>query len=305
MATSTTNYSFNIAEGTDTVNLLTQCYPNFTSLDSILKEIDDSDITVASETKSGTVHQLVRSKANRNVIRFTATSNFTLGDTFTVDGSPVTAVTVAGTALQTGDFVINSNVIAILNGALLTVYAGGSVPSPTAADVSYDNTGSGLTATDVQDAIDEVLGDIPANAAALSYDNTGSGLTAANVQDAIDEIVSGIGGGSVETTSDGIKTTAQVLNTLFALIDMSKVTSKSTLYYYTAAQPTVKNVMHVNKLEPSAVEFSSCYINSNGFIDTIRVASSSTKKYITTNSATSTDVSNIVEAAGWKFGVEY
>lgn len=159
MATSTTNYSFNIAEGTDTVNLLTQCYPNFTSLDSILKEIDDNDVTVASETKSGTVHQLVRNKANRNVIRFTATSNFTLGDTFTVDGSPVTAVTVAGTALQTGDFVINSNVIAILNGALLTVYAGGSAPSPTAADVSYDNSGSGLTAADVQDAIDELVSD--------------------------------------------------------------------------------------------------------------------------------------------------
>lgn len=192
MAQSTTNYSFNIAEGTDTVNLLTQCYPNFTSLDSILKEIDDNDVTVASETKSGTVHQLVRSKANRNVIRFSATSNFTLGDTFTVDGTPVTAVTVAGTALQTGDFVINSNVIAILNGALLTVYAGGSAPTPAASDVTYDNSGSGLTATDVQNAIDEVVSDIPTGfaATAISYDNSGSGLAATQVQDAIDELAS-------------------------------------------------------------------------------------------------------------------
>lgn len=33
---------------------------------------------------------------------------------------------------------------------------GGSISTPTAADVSYDNTASGLTADDVQDAIDEV-----------------------------------------------------------------------------------------------------------------------------------------------------
>ena len=187
MAQTTANYNLNIAEGTDTVNLLTQCYPNFTSLDSIIKGIDDNAITVASETKSGTVHQLVRTSVNRDVIRFTATSNYTLGDTFTVDGTPVTAVTIAGTALQTGDFVINSNVFAILNGAQLTVLVGGSAPS-SATDISYDNTGSGLTATNVQDAIDEVLGDIPANAAAVSYDNTVSGLTATDVQAAIDEL---------------------------------------------------------------------------------------------------------------------
>lgn len=35
--------------------------------------------------------------------------------------------------------------------------------TPTASDVSYDNTVSGLTATDVQDAIDEVNGNIPSN----------------------------------------------------------------------------------------------------------------------------------------------
>ena len=157
MAQTTSNYGFNIAEGTDVVNLLTQCYPNFTSLDSILKGIDDNGVTTASETKSGTVHQLVRTDNNCDVFRFTATSNFTLGDSFTVDGSPVSAVTVAGTALQTGDFVINSNVLAIVNGGVLTVFAGGSAATPDAEDIPYDNTGSGLTATDVQAAIDEVV----------------------------------------------------------------------------------------------------------------------------------------------------
>lgn len=197
MAQTTANYGFNIAEGTDVVNLLTQCYPNFTSLDSILKRIDDNGVTTASETKSGTVHQLVRTDTNCNIFRFTATSNFVLGDSFTVDGSPVSAVTVSGAALQSGDFVINSNVLAIVNGGALTVFAGGSAAIPDAEDIPYDNSVSGLTATDVQAAIDEVVSDIPVvpasyAASAITYDNTGSGLTASDVQDAIDELAASI-----------------------------------------------------------------------------------------------------------------
>lgn len=64
-----------------------------------------------------------------------------------------------------------------------------------ADDIVYDNTTSGLTATDAQAAIDEVVQAIPADAADLSYDNTTSGLTATNVQDAIDEVAQGGGGG--------------------------------------------------------------------------------------------------------------
>jgi hypothetical protein len=77
-----------------------------------------------------------------------------------------------------------------------------------AADVTYDNTGSGLTATDSQSAIDEVNNKIPAtivesfnsrtgavapaagdyDAADITYDNTTSGLTATDAQAAIDEL---------------------------------------------------------------------------------------------------------------------
>ena len=69
-------------------------------------------------------------------------------------------------------------------------------------DIPYDNTTSGLTATDVQTAIDEVVDEQgtmstqDANAVAITggsidatiaYDNNASGLTATNVQQAIDE----------------------------------------------------------------------------------------------------------------------
>lgn len=186
----TPNYSFIIPTGTDAVNLLTQCFPNFTSLDNILKPIQESGVTVATATKVGTVHQLVRTDSSCNMFRFIATANYASGDTFTVDGASVTATAMDGTALPAGAFVINQSVVAVVNGAVLTVMIAGKETSSIAASaVTYDNTLSGLTATNAQDAIDELH-----DSGNIAYDNTGSGLTATDVQSAIDEIVSGSGG---------------------------------------------------------------------------------------------------------------
>ena len=187
--TTTPNYSFKIAEGTDTVNLLTQSYPNFTDLDSILKSIELTGITSSVATKTGTVFQIVRTNADLNVLKFVATANYVAGDTFTVDGVSVTATAVDGTALPGGAFVINQTVMALLNGTVLTVLVGGGSAQVDAEDVDYDNSGSGLTATDVQAAIDELAArPVVAAAEDVTYDNTVSGLTATDVQAAIDEL---------------------------------------------------------------------------------------------------------------------
>ena len=63
-----------------------------------------------------------------------------------------------------------------------------NVDGSDADNIRYSNTTSGLTATDVQDAIDELKSDIPTDASDVSYDNTSSGLTATDVQNAIDEV---------------------------------------------------------------------------------------------------------------------
>lgn len=88
-----------------------------------------------------------------------------------------------------------------------------------AADVAYDNTTSGLAATDVQDALDEVVAAIPTvpstyDADDINYDNTTSGLTATNIQDAVDELAQGGGSGassaddvSYDNTSSGLTST--------------------------------------------------------------------------------------------------
>lgn len=71
--------------------------------------------------------------------------------------------------------------------------SGGGGGGGTAASVSYDNTSSGLSATTVQGAIDELAGDITDPAADdVTYDNTTSGLSATDVQGAVDQLASGL-----------------------------------------------------------------------------------------------------------------
>ena len=79
-----------------------------------------------------------------------------------------------------------------------------SSQAPPASDIDYDNTTSGLTATKVQAAIDEVYDAIPDDASDVDYDNTTSGLTATNVQTAIDEVVGDVGDKQDTITASGI-----------------------------------------------------------------------------------------------------
>lgn len=150
--TNTTNYNLLLAEGTDLVNYLTQTNPNFTTLDSVIKGVSDATITPATEVTVGTAHAITRSLPDCPVIRFTATSNWVTGDTITVDGTSVTALKTDGTTLKSGDYVIGSEVLAILEATRLTMFVSAS---PAADDINYDNTSSGLTANKVQGAIDE------------------------------------------------------------------------------------------------------------------------------------------------------
>ena len=111
-----------------------------------------------------------------------------------------------------------------------------------AINVNYDNTGSGMTATDVQSAIDELKGDIPSTASDISYDNSGSGLTATDVQDAIDEI-SGIISGALKYTGthtftftyDGNTTAQSAWRTIYSNL-LAYISAKSSNYRFKFAK---------------------------------------------------------------------
>lgn len=169
----TPNYNLTIAEGADAVNPLTQIFPNFSTIDGAMEDNKEAGIGTASEVTTGGVHAIVRTDPNIPVFRYTATSAWTTGDTMTLDGSAVTVHLSDGTAPKSGAYVIGAEVLAVVNGSLVTLLTskefegvvsfnsrnGVVVPQSgdyTANQIGYNNTGSGLSSTDTQGAIDEL-----------------------------------------------------------------------------------------------------------------------------------------------------
>ena len=120
------HFNLNLVEGSDIVNPLVTDVPNYESIDEQMFKNQNAGVQNATELKTGTIHAITRLVPDAQMITFTATSNFVAGDTFTVDGIQVSALTVSGEQLPTGAYVINSQVLAILKGTLLTVYGIGS-----------------------------------------------------------------------------------------------------------------------------------------------------------------------------------
>lgn len=202
---STTNYSMNLVEGTDIVNVPVQLNPNFQTIDQEMFANKQGTIGTATEVVTGTVHAIVRANTDADMFRFTATGPWTSGDTMTLDGSAVTVHLADGTAPATGAYIIGAEVVAVVNGTLVTLLTSAAQPVagvtsfnsrtgavvPTAsdydaADIDYDNTISGLTSTDVQSAIDELATATPSGVVELwSNPNPGSSY-AGNTPETLD-----------------------------------------------------------------------------------------------------------------------
>lgn len=144
------NYELNLVEGSDIVNPLVQDVPNYEAIDAAMFDNKEHSVGVATELKTGTVHSLTRQNEDAAVFRFTATSDYTVGDTFEVDGVQVSALLVDGTTLPNRCYIIGSEVLASLKGTLLTVYAnrttasdadrlGGQLPAYYATDADLDS----------------------------------------------------------------------------------------------------------------------------------------------------------------------
>ena len=147
------HYELKLVEGSDIVNPLVIDRPNYETIDGIMYGNESQAIGNATELKSGTIHAINRSKGNQRFFIFTATSNYELGDTFTVDSVPVTALMPNGTALPDMAYVVNGTVLCSLVGTLLTVYTVGSALADDSLRLggelpAYYAKQSDLTATD-------------------------------------------------------------------------------------------------------------------------------------------------------------
>lgn len=127
----TNNFNLNLVEGSDVVNLLTQMNPNTLAIDEQMAKNRNNGVQTATELLSGTIHAITRSVPDASMIRFTAVSRFTTGDTFTVDGVQVSALLSSGEQLPDGAFIIGSEVLCVLKGTLLTVFTSAGKVSKT------------------------------------------------------------------------------------------------------------------------------------------------------------------------------
>lgn len=251
----TTNYNLITVEGTDVVNPLVQMNPNFTDIDAAMFANKQASIGSATEITAGTVHSITRANPDSNYFRFTATSNWTAGDTMSVDGNAVSVFLTDGTVPGTGAYVINSEVFGIISGSRLTLFlATAPVTSLDADQVNFDPTGTSLSPADT------------------------------DVEKAIKDIDGIINKGSVSVMADGIKTYRQLFDTLYGLVDGTKVNSKTTL---TIDYPTVTDVYVIAGISAGQYSFMRSAMTGNE-IYTARaniISSSSTFVNATTTSS--------------------
>lgn len=166
MAQTTANYGLLKPESTDTYNHLVYDNPNMDTIDGAMKDNADHAIDSATCIKTGTVHAVVRSNTSAPVFKFTATGDWNTGDSMTVDGNPVSVFLPNGSAPLTGCYVINTEVIAAIAGSRVTLMC---PVIPDASNIPFDNTGTTLSATDVEAALQELN-----SSANIAYDANSS-----------------------------------------------------------------------------------------------------------------------------------
>ena len=178
----TTNYELPVFIATDKPAWLVDWNGAMNAIDSAIKE---------AKTAGDNAQSTANTNANNiQTLDGTVTSQGTaIGNLQTAVSGNTGSINTINSLIGNGEPTTTDKTII---GAINEINA--QVQSPEADDVSYDNQTSGLTATNVQDAIDELASGGAVSASAVGYDNTTSGLTASNVQGAIDEVVDDFGG---------------------------------------------------------------------------------------------------------------
>lgn len=210
----------NISDNSDTITeVINYIDGKLTTTNSYLNSIDGTSTTISSvvndiRTYTGSVVTPIGS-IKTNTDRLVTNSNTISNNTDSISNNIGTISASAGsTASNTNQIATNTQntynkvvtmasdttqmradnqtIIGVLND-MYDIMASTPVTMP-ADHVTYDPMSSGLVATNVQDAIDEIT-TRPAvlpTASDVSYSGTTSGLSAINVQDAIDEVVTDI-----------------------------------------------------------------------------------------------------------------
>ena len=117
----TTYYGLNKPSSSDLVNPLVDTFPNWDIVDTGMHNNYLLGVTTATEIVTTGVHALTRANTDLPFFRFVATANFNTGDTFTLDGTSVSAYTTDGSTLSDDDIVAGAVVLACYNSNNTTI----------------------------------------------------------------------------------------------------------------------------------------------------------------------------------------
>ena len=121
MSTQTTYYGLNKPGSSDLVNPLVDTFPNWDTIDTGMHDNYLLGVTTATEIVTTGVHALTRANTDLPFFRYVATANFNAGDTFTLDGTSVSAYTTDGSSLGDDDIVAGAVVLACYNSTNTTI----------------------------------------------------------------------------------------------------------------------------------------------------------------------------------------
>ena len=201
-----TNYNFNLPEGTDLVNLLTQLIPNWSSLDTLLKGVEDQAFTNCTEVVALGVHAITRNNADGKILKWIASANYTAGDTFTVDGNLVSAATASGEALATNAIVSGAVIIAALNAdeSAMTIFVTGTNVASDSAKLGGKLPSYYATASDMSDAQSDIT-DLDNLMGSTSISAIGDGTVTGAISDINQHLTNKLELDNiyVDTTTDG------------------------------------------------------------------------------------------------------
>lgn len=152
----TTYYELNKYEGSDIFNPIAVENPNADIIDGQMHQNELNSVGTATEVLSGTVHAIVRALPDTAMFRFVATSDFTFGDSFTVDGISYTAKMSDGSQMNTGAFVTGANVLCCLEGSELTFFVASTGTAPDSDRLGGELPSHYATASDLADAVSDI-----------------------------------------------------------------------------------------------------------------------------------------------------
>lgn len=154
MSTTTTNFGITLPEGIDTFNPLTFNNDAFTLIDNQMFKNQQRGCTEATHILNEGVHTIVRKLPTTPLLVFIATADYSINDTFDVDGVNCQLRYANGRVPYSDAFKSNQAVLCYLNGSILNLI---SASNPTARDVNFnlEHTPNLHTPT-VQGAIEEI-----------------------------------------------------------------------------------------------------------------------------------------------------